>query len=164
MTSLDPAWHDSIGQYTYISELNLHKHLMNEKKSNSDPNETQERQTEKRMDAIDSVFDPLREFAKDSVRLVKRCHKPDRKGCCAYRDRFRCDGIRGSSSFQLTTSSSDLVRMRGIAIASGIQVIKQNERQKEFQLQIDSSMKLIVVLLYFIFGLPLYLRKHYNFI
>uniref|UniRef100_A0A0E0LE65 Uncharacterized protein n=1 Tax=Oryza punctata TaxID=4537 RepID=A0A0E0LE65_ORYPU len=32
------------------------------------------------MDAIDSVVDPLREFAKDSVRLVKRCHKPDRKG------------------------------------------------------------------------------------
>uniref|UniRef100_A0A6N2M9Y5 Protein transport protein Sec61 subunit gamma n=2 Tax=rosids TaxID=71275 RepID=A0A6N2M9Y5_SALVM len=31
------------------------------------------------MDAIDSVFDPLREFSKDSVRLVKRCHKPDRK-------------------------------------------------------------------------------------
>ncbi|VAH06260.1 unnamed protein product [Triticum turgidum subsp. durum] len=31
------------------------------------------------MDAIDSVVDPLREFAKDSVRLVKRCHKPDRK-------------------------------------------------------------------------------------
>ncbi|CAJ1971085.1 unnamed protein product [Sphenostylis stenocarpa] len=31
------------------------------------------------MDAVDSVFDPLREFAKDSVRLVKRCHKPDRK-------------------------------------------------------------------------------------
>uniref|UniRef100_A0A453NIA0 Protein transport protein Sec61 subunit gamma n=1 Tax=Aegilops tauschii subsp. strangulata TaxID=200361 RepID=A0A453NIA0_AEGTS len=31
------------------------------------------------MDAVDSVVDPLREFAKDSVRLVKRCHKPDRK-------------------------------------------------------------------------------------
>ncbi|KAG5251802.1 transport protein SEC [Salix suchowensis] len=31
------------------------------------------------MDAIDSVVDPLREFAKDSVRLVKRCHKPDQK-------------------------------------------------------------------------------------
>ncbi|KAF3683391.1 Protein transport protein Sec61 subunit gamma [Capsicum annuum] len=31
------------------------------------------------MDALDSVFDPLRDFAKDSVRLVKRCHKPDRK-------------------------------------------------------------------------------------
>uniref|UniRef100_I1PJX8 Uncharacterized protein n=1 Tax=Oryza glaberrima TaxID=4538 RepID=I1PJX8_ORYGL len=30
------------------------------------------------MDAVDSVVDPLREFAKDSVRLVKRCHKPDR--------------------------------------------------------------------------------------
>ncbi|KAL8461324.1 hypothetical protein ACS0TY_032705 [Phlomoides rotata] len=31
------------------------------------------------MDSLDSVFDPLRDFAKDSVRLVKRCHKPDRK-------------------------------------------------------------------------------------
>ncbi|KAL9283010.1 putative protein translocase complex, SecE/Sec61-gamma subunit [Arabidopsis thaliana] len=31
------------------------------------------------MDAIDSVVDPLRDFAKDSIRLVKRCHKPDRK-------------------------------------------------------------------------------------
>ncbi|KAJ7945697.1 Protein transport protein Sec61 subunit gamma [Quillaja saponaria] len=31
------------------------------------------------MDAVDSVIDPLRDFAKDSVRLVKRCHKPDRK-------------------------------------------------------------------------------------
>ncbi|KAJ6375371.1 hypothetical protein OIU77_000366 [Salix suchowensis] len=31
------------------------------------------------MDAIDSVVDPLRGFAKDSVRLVKRCHKPDQK-------------------------------------------------------------------------------------
>ncbi|VAI90731.1 unnamed protein product [Triticum turgidum subsp. durum] len=31
------------------------------------------------MDAVDSVVDPLREFAKDSVRLVKRCHKPDHK-------------------------------------------------------------------------------------
>ncbi|KAL4577109.1 hypothetical protein LXL04_013212 [Taraxacum kok-saghyz] len=31
------------------------------------------------MDALDSVFEPLREFSKDSYRLVKRCHKPDRK-------------------------------------------------------------------------------------
>ncbi|KAL4633853.1 hypothetical protein ACB092_04G153300 [Castanea dentata] len=31
------------------------------------------------MEAIGSMFDPLREFAKDSVRLVKRCPKPDRK-------------------------------------------------------------------------------------
>ncbi|KAK8604028.1 hypothetical protein V6N13_096491 [Hibiscus sabdariffa] len=28
---------------------------------------------------LDTVVDPLRDFAKDSVRLVKRCHKPDRK-------------------------------------------------------------------------------------
>ncbi|KAI5329523.1 hypothetical protein L3X38_028920 [Prunus dulcis] len=31
------------------------------------------------MEAIDSVVDPLRVFAKESTRLVKRCHKPDRK-------------------------------------------------------------------------------------
>ncbi|KAF7078485.1 hypothetical protein CFC21_082911 [Triticum aestivum] len=36
------------------------------------------------MDAVDSVVDPLREFAKDSVRLVKRCHKPDRKDLTPY--------------------------------------------------------------------------------
>lgn len=44
--------------------------------SQKDP---QNLQSEK-MDAVDSVVDPLRDFAKDSVRLVKRCHKPDRKG------------------------------------------------------------------------------------
>ncbi|KAK9090105.1 hypothetical protein Sjap_023282 [Stephania japonica] len=31
------------------------------------------------MDALDSVVDPLRDFAKDSLRLVKKCHKPDQK-------------------------------------------------------------------------------------
>ncbi|KAF7002430.1 hypothetical protein CFC21_017924 [Triticum aestivum] len=31
------------------------------------------------MDAVDSVVDPLHEFAKDSIRLVKSFHKPDRK-------------------------------------------------------------------------------------
>ncbi|GKV50263.1 hypothetical protein SLEP1_g56975 [Rubroshorea leprosula] len=34
---------------------------------------------EGKMDAIDTVFDPLRDFAKDSVRLVKRCRKSDGK-------------------------------------------------------------------------------------
>jgi protein transport protein SEC61 subunit gamma-like protein len=31
------------------------------------------------MEAVDSVVNPIKEFAKDSVRLVNRCHKPDRK-------------------------------------------------------------------------------------
>ncbi|KAJ7565855.1 hypothetical protein O6H91_02G077700 [Diphasiastrum complanatum] len=31
------------------------------------------------MEAVDTVVRPVKEFAKDSVRLVKRCHKPDRK-------------------------------------------------------------------------------------
>ncbi|KAK8996158.1 hypothetical protein V6N11_076405 [Hibiscus sabdariffa] len=48
------------------------------------------------MDAIDSVFDPLREFAKDSFRLVKRCHKPDRKEFTK--------GFSSSSSLSLLTT------------------------------------------------------------
>ncbi|EMS49343.1 hypothetical protein TRIUR3_32575 [Triticum urartu] len=32
------------------------------------------------MDAVDSMVDPLREFAKDSVRLTKHRHKLNRKG------------------------------------------------------------------------------------
>eukprot|EP00897_Mesotaenium_endlicherianum_P010269 jgi/Mesen1/9270/ME000060S08708 len=31
------------------------------------------------MEAIDTVIRPVQNFAKDSIRLVKRCHKPDRK-------------------------------------------------------------------------------------
>ena len=30
--------------------------------------------------AMDTVVNPLKEFAKNSVRLVKRCTKPDRRG------------------------------------------------------------------------------------
>jgi preprotein translocase subunit Sss1 len=33
------------------------------------------------MDVLDDVcFKPLKEFTKDSIRLMKRCTKPDRKG------------------------------------------------------------------------------------
>lgn len=32
------------------------------------------------MEAVDTVVRPVKDFAKDSIRLVKRCHKPDRKG------------------------------------------------------------------------------------
>ena len=32
------------------------------------------------MDQIMSFVEPGRQFAKDSIRLVKRCTKPDRKG------------------------------------------------------------------------------------
>jgi hypothetical protein len=32
---------------------------------------------------MDTVVTPLKEFAKNSVRLVKRCTKPDRKGVLA---------------------------------------------------------------------------------
>uniref|UniRef100_A0A915I405 Protein transport protein Sec61 subunit gamma n=1 Tax=Romanomermis culicivorax TaxID=13658 RepID=A0A915I405_ROMCU len=31
------------------------------------------------MDQIHSVIEPCKEFIKDSIRLVKRCSKPDRK-------------------------------------------------------------------------------------
>lgn len=32
------------------------------------------------MEYIQAVVDPSKQFAKDSIRLVKRCTKPDRKG------------------------------------------------------------------------------------
>ncbi|KAI3793869.1 hypothetical protein L1987_36492 [Smallanthus sonchifolius] len=42
------------------------------------------------MDALDSVFEPLREFSKDSYRLVKRCHKPDRKAHLHPYQQYHC--------------------------------------------------------------------------
>ena len=32
------------------------------------------------MDQIQQTIEPAKQFAKDSIRLVKRCTKPDRKG------------------------------------------------------------------------------------
>jgi protein transport protein SEC61 subunit gamma-like protein len=32
------------------------------------------------MEAVDTVVRPMKDFAKDSIRLVKRCHKPDQRG------------------------------------------------------------------------------------
>ena len=32
------------------------------------------------MDQVQQAIEPCKEFVKDSVRLVKRCTKPDRKG------------------------------------------------------------------------------------
>ena len=33
-----------------------------------------------KMDQITQLVEPAKNFAKDSIRLVKRCTKPDRKG------------------------------------------------------------------------------------
>lgn len=35
------------------------------------------------MDQIMQFVEPGRQFVKDSIRLVKRCTKPDRKGTCS---------------------------------------------------------------------------------
>ena len=32
------------------------------------------------MEQVVSIVDPVRQFAKDSVRFIKRCNKPDLKG------------------------------------------------------------------------------------
>ena len=32
------------------------------------------------MDQIEQFVEPMKQFSKDSIRLVKRCTKPDRKG------------------------------------------------------------------------------------
>ncbi len=34
---------------------------------------------------MESVLEPLKEFSKNSVRLVKRCTKPDRRGMSLFR-------------------------------------------------------------------------------
>ena len=36
------------------------------------------------MDVMDIAVKPVKEFAKDSYRLVKRCTKPDRKGASEH--------------------------------------------------------------------------------
>lgn len=36
------------------------------------------------MEHLQALIDPSKQFAKDSVRLVKRCTKPDRKGIVYY--------------------------------------------------------------------------------
>ncbi|EMS68379.1 hypothetical protein TRIUR3_34555 [Triticum urartu] len=59
------------------------------------------------MDAVNSVVDPLREFAKDSVRLVKHCHKPDCKG----KDRHKlARSPRLGSGLFSSRSDADLAR------------------------------------------------------
>lgn len=59
------------------------------------------------MDAIDSVVDPLRDFAKDSIRLVKRCHKPDRKGI--YSSSYPTDSTRSVNGFYILARNSCLL-------------------------------------------------------
>ncbi|XP_061360704.1 protein transport protein Sec61 subunit gamma isoform X1 [Gastrolobium bilobum] len=88
------------------------------------------------MEAIDSVFDPLREFAKDSVRLVKRCHKPDRK-------EFSKVAVRTAIGFVVMGFVGFFVKLIfipinniivgsgwGTTLASGIQVVKQKEAER----------------------------------
>lgn len=38
------------------------------------------------MDVVQLYVKPVRDFAKDSMRLVKRCTKPDLKGWCVQCD------------------------------------------------------------------------------
>ncbi|KAG5407037.1 hypothetical protein IGI04_013156 [Brassica rapa subsp. trilocularis] len=63
------------------------------------------------MDAIDSVVDPLRDFAKDSIRLVKRCHKPDRKDSYDACERSVC--FLTSDLLDLSACCEDLVHESG---------------------------------------------------
>ncbi|KAG7019747.1 Protein transport protein Sec61 subunit gamma, partial [Cucurbita argyrosperma subsp. argyrosperma] len=79
------------------------------------------------MDAVDSVVDPLREFAKDSVRLVKRCHKPDRK-------EFTKVAVRTAIGFVVMGFVGFFVKLIFIPINNIIvgSVILKNERKGVF--------------------------------
>ncbi|KAJ1377596.1 Protein translocase complex, SecE/Sec61-gamma subunit [Sesbania bispinosa] len=83
------------------------------------------------MDAIDSVFDPLREFAKDSVRLVKRCHKPDRK-------EFSKVAVRTAIGFVVMGFVGFFVKLifipiNNIIVGSGLQILQSTEKSLRFQ-------------------------------
>ena len=45
------------------------------------------------MDLVSSVTKPLKDFGKNSIRLVKRCTKPDGKGECDATPRVCCVGF-----------------------------------------------------------------------
>lgn len=44
---------------------------------------------ENKMDQISKLIDPSRQNAKDSLKLVKRCKKPDRKGISLLSERLK---------------------------------------------------------------------------
>lgn len=55
------------------------------------------------MDVADLIVKPAKEFAKDSIRLVKRCTKPDRKGANNYRaarPHENAQSLRGRGRFE----------------------------------------------------------------
>ncbi|VDK79061.1 unnamed protein product [Litomosoides sigmodontis] len=55
------------------------------------------------MDHLQALIDPSKQFAKDSIRLVKRCTKPDRKGSVRFGSKF-LDPIRFTFQLNLTVS------------------------------------------------------------
>lgn len=57
------------------------------------------------MDVSDFVVKPLKDFAKSSARLVKRCTKPDRKGEC-----LSCGDLAMVCVLNLTETASALLR------------------------------------------------------
>ncbi|CAA0816555.1 Uncharacterized protein SHERM_16421 [Striga hermonthica] len=67
-----------------------------------------QKREEPAMDALDSVFDPFRDFAKDSVRLVKRCHKPDRKERCFQESKV---AFQNASTFSSITALLEKLRL-----------------------------------------------------
>ena len=59
------------------------------------------------MDQIIQTVEPVRQFAKDSIRLVKRCTKPDKKGMI-YVHVLRQIQIKMSAWILVFTHFSDL--------------------------------------------------------
>lgn len=63
---------------------------------------------------MESVLEPLKEFSKNSVRLVKRCTKPDRRGgtsCFAMvstapKPSYNCRQLTDPTLYAVTSTSS----------------------------------------------------------
>ena len=70
------------------------------------------------MDSVMMAIEPLREFTKDSVRLVNRCTKPDRKGMyvCNHRLEISAQMIVPASTLHNTLLLSIYALLRGLVL------------------------------------------------
>ena len=70
------------------------------------------------MDSVMMAIEPLRDFTKDSVRLVNRCTKPDRKGMyvCNHRLEISAQMIVPASTLHNTLVLAIYSLFRGLVL------------------------------------------------
>lgn len=61
------------------------------------------------MDQVMQCIEPGKQFAKDSIRLVKRCTKPDRKGGCDFWTRVFPAHLGGTQNCWVVWKFDDII-------------------------------------------------------